>query len=144
MPASPPEKAILASGKRRARMAASTTRSPASFRAGAWRAVRTSLSSAPPRRMKPVGGGGSSRLARGKRFSSGRIKALPSGESPAINRRAGPAVPNRSPPHTPPAGPYHNAAVADQKRDQRRRLQQEPQHFGEIEEHLAGPFPRLD
>src|ERR1700694_4467874 len=140
MPASPPEKAILASGKRPARMAASPKRSPASFRVGAWRAVPTSLSSAPPRRMKPVGGGGSSRFARGKRFSSGRVKAVPNRRNSRDHQGDGPRRHDPPPPPR-PASPDQNGAVADEKRDQRRRLQQEPQRFGEIEEHLGAPYP---
>jgi hypothetical protein len=56
MPASPPVKAIFASGNLRASITASTIRSPASFSVGALRALPTSLSSAPPSTMNPVGG----------------------------------------------------------------------------------------
>ena len=49
----------------RASTTVSRMRSPASFTAGAPRAISTSRSSAPPSTMKPVGAGGWSRLARG-------------------------------------------------------------------------------
>jgi hypothetical protein len=48
---------------------------------------------------------------------------------------------DEAPPPPRPARPDQDRAIADEEGDERRRLQQEPQPLGEIEEHRKPPSP---
>ena len=111
-------------------------RSPASFSVGALRAVPTSLSSAPP---------SSDEAGRRRRLIEiGAREAVLERQDQRVAERREPgdqekdrADADEAPSPSRPARPDQDRAVADEQRDQRRRLEQEPQHLGEIEEHAS-------
>ena len=140
MPASPPLKAIFASGNLRARITVSTIRSPASFSVGALRA----------RPNQPVLGAAKHDEARRRRrlIEIGPREAVLQRQDQSVAERReagdqqqGRADTDEAPSPARPARPDQDRAIGDQQRDQRGRLEQEPQHLGEIEEHaLARPL----